>query len=164
MVRWRATGVRVLVLLAAAALAGCAALQPPEIRYLQQSRYGELEEHMRAEIKDPARAPFARLFYLCFAHSRVKRYGELFTCLDHLERRVAAGDHRVFVFDFAAAPPLMRAEALIELGQYRRALAEARRAADLVRPSNAYLQLRVYALTAAATVPKPSASPPSSRR
>jgi CHAT domain-containing protein len=139
-----AFGVGACVLL----LMGMAALQPREVQLLQQSRFGELESMMRAEIKDPAAAPFHRLFYLCFAHARVKRYNELFPCLEQLQSRVDRGDRMLFVFDMSAVPALLRAEAYLELGDYPRSLEEAKKAQALVQGRNAYLQMRLYALTA----------------
>jgi CHAT domain-containing protein len=131
-------------------LAGMAVLQPEEVRLMQQSRYGELERLMLKEIPDPSRARFERLIYLCFAHSRVKRYQALFPCVDHLQKRVEAGDFRLFVFDMSAVPALLRAEAWLELGDYRRSLAEAEVAYARTRDRSAYLQMRIYAVTAMA--------------
>ncbi len=66
---------------------------------------------------------------LCFAYSKTKRYDRLFTCLDQVERLVAKGDRRTRLFGLDDATPsirLMRAEALLELGQYADAVKAAR--------------------------------------
>ena len=133
-----------------ALLLGMAVLQPPEIRLMQQSRFGQLERMMQQEITDPAKARFDRLIYLCFAHSRVKRYQALFPCVEHLQKRVDAGDFRLFVFDMSSTPALLRAEAYLELGDYPRAIADARTAYARTQDRSAYLQMRIYAVTALA--------------
>lgn len=133
-------------------IAGCVALQPREVAYLQQSRYGEMEQYMDAQIKDPAAAPFSQLFYLCYAYSKLRRYNKLFPCLDELEKKIEVGDYKLYYFDFRAAPALLRALAWTELGDYDRALAEAQKGYDLTKTKRTYLQMRIYALTAVGLV------------
>ena len=124
---------------------GPAIIGPKENNLLLQGRYGELEQLMRGRIQDPATAPFSQLFYLCYAYSRVKRYNELFPCLEHLQRRIDRGDYKYFQFDFSAVAAVLRAEAYMELGNYSGALAEARTAYAVAKPNDA--QLRIYAIT-----------------
>ncbi|MBI4384657.1 MAG: CHAT domain-containing protein [Nitrospinae bacterium] len=128
--------------------AGCVSLQPMESQLLQQSRYGELRQLMEERVKDPAASPTSELFYLCYAYSKVKRYNQLFPCLEHLQRNVDRGDDKLFMFDFSSAPALMRAEALMELGDFPKAMREAEKADALTR-TGTYLQMRIYALAAA---------------
>lgn len=130
--------------------AGCVAMQPRETMLVQQSRFGELERLMEGRIEDQAAAPTAQLFYLCFAHSKVKHYSKLFPCLEHLQRNIDQGDFRLYWFDFSAAPALMRAEAFMEFGDYAKAISEARTAYRLTKTKKAYLQIKIYALTAVA--------------
>ncbi len=132
-------------LAAALLLSGCAAIGPEANNLLVQGRYGELEQLMRSRIQEPASAPFSQLFYLCYAYSRVKRYNELFPCLEHLQRRIDRGDQKYFQFDFSAVAHILRAEAHIELGDYNRAFTEARTAYTIAKPGDA--QLRIYAIT-----------------
>lgn len=71
------------------------------------------------------------LHVLCYAYSKTKRYKELLICLDDLEVKVGSGDRRTRLFGLADATPavlIMRAEALIELGQYNEAINEANKA------------------------------------
>ena len=52
-------------------------------------------------------------------------------CLDQLEQNVLKGDRRTRLFGLSDATPtihIMRAEAMIELGQYAKAVAEAEKA------------------------------------
>ncbi len=61
---------------------------------------------------------------LCYAYSKTKRYNKLMPCLDQVERLVAKGDTRTRLFGLDDATPsvgLMRADALLELGQYKEA-------------------------------------------
>ncbi|MBI5165829.1 MAG: CHAT domain-containing protein [Magnetospirillum sp.] len=131
-------------------LGGCAAMQPPETLYTQQRRFDELRRHMEATTPDPAKAEFSRLFYLCYAYSRVKRYDRLFPCVDLLQARVDAGDNKLYWFDFRSAPSLLRAEARLDFGDLPAAIAEAETAERLTRGRDAYKQMRIYALTATA--------------
>ena len=62
---------------------------------------------------------------LCFAYSRIKRYSRIMDCLDNFEKALAGRDKRSRLFGLDDATPTayqMRAEALIELGQYEPAL------------------------------------------
>ncbi|WP_342113459.1 CHAT domain-containing protein [Pseudoduganella sp. OTU4001] len=67
---------------------------------------------------------------LCYAYSKTKRYTQLMACLDQLAARLKEGGERstrLFGLDDATpALGLMRAEALVELGQYAAAAAQAR--------------------------------------
>ena len=71
------------------------------------------------------------LHALCFAYTKTKRYNLLLPCLDRLEANVKKGDRRTRLFGLEDATPAvyaMRAEALIELGQYAQGTREAQRA------------------------------------
>ena len=64
---------------------------------------------------------------LCFAYSRIKRYSRIMDCLDNLEKALAGRDKRSRLFGLDDATPTayqMRAEALIELGQYEQAMVQ----------------------------------------
>jgi tetratricopeptide (TPR) repeat protein len=67
---------------------------------------------------------------LCFAYSRIKRYSRIMDCLDNFEKALSASDKRSRLFGLDDATPTayqMRAEALIELGQYEPAMAQTER-------------------------------------
>lgn len=140
---------KVLTLALLVAVGGCAvALQPEEYRLLQASRYSELEKLMESQIPTPSSARTAKLFHLCYAYSKLKKYNKLFPCLDQLERNIQKGDSHVFFFDFSSAPHLLRAEAAIELGNYSQAVQEATKGYDLVVKRDASRQFKIYSLTA----------------
>lgn len=98
-------------------------------------RFAELEKAAENKLAAAKQPNTAVLGPLCLAYSRVKRYGKLFDCLGRLEQRIASGD---FVLetdkawisnsDATPMPGMLRAEALIELGDYASAATEARTA------------------------------------
>lgn len=73
---------------------------------------------------------------LCYAYSRTKRYDRLMRCLDTLENTFRSGSKRTRLFGLEDGTPtvyIMRAEALLELGQYVQAATEAERALKWLR-------------------------------
>jgi CHAT domain-containing protein len=67
---------------------------------------------------------------LCYAYSRIKRYSKILECLDEFEKALGGRDKRSRLFGLDDATPTayqMRAEALIELGQYPEAFAQTER-------------------------------------
>ncbi len=67
---------------------------------------------------------------LCYAYSKTKRYNKLLPCLDKLAENVKKGDLRTRLFGLDDATPtiyIMRADAMIELGQYEAAVVEAQK-------------------------------------
>lgn len=81
--------------------------------------------------KEPMKA--ADWHALCYAYSRVKRYAKIMWCLDELDKAMAGRDKRTRLFgldDGTATGYLMRAEALVELGEYQHALEQADKAID----------------------------------
>lgn len=101
---------------------------------------GQYEELWRRLEDDQAKAPLRTrdLHALCFAYFKTKRYNKLLPCLERLDANVAAGDRRTRLFGLDDATPavhLMRAEALLELGQYEGAGAQALRAMDWYKRS-----------------------------
>jgi CHAT domain-containing protein len=130
----------VIMLLAVLGLpAGCATTPPPAgtsagLTDLEMvGRFGELEKAAEQKLSAQASPGTSVLGPLCLAYSRVKRYGKLFDCLDRLEKRVQAGDTilttdkaLVSNSDATAMPNMLRAEALIELGNYQGAVEEAK--------------------------------------
>lgn len=96
---------------------------------------GQYEELWRRLEEDQARGPMRTrdLHALCFAYFKTKRYNKLLPCLERLDANIAAGDRRTRLFGLDDATPtvfLMRAEALLEMGQYEPAASQAQRALD----------------------------------
>jgi CHAT domain-containing protein len=77
---------------------------------------------------------------LCFAYSKLKRYDKLLSCLDQLQALVDKGDRRTRLFGLDDATPavlLMRAEAMIDLGDAEAARANAVKALEWLRADGA---------------------------
>jgi len=129
-------------------VSGCAGLMvPKEDQLLPAGRYAELETYMEAKIGgDLSTAKSGKLMYLCYAYGRLKKYNKLFPCLDQFDRNVAEGDYKVTLYDFSAYPPIMRAEAYLDMGDYKRAVREAQRAYDIVEKKDLSRSMRIFAL------------------
>lgn len=103
-----------------------------QIELIGQGRYEALasgleQDAQRKALKTPD------LHALCYAYSKLKRYDKILPCLDQLDRQIAAGDDSARLFGLEDATPsssLMRAEALIDLGQYGDAALQAQRTLD----------------------------------
>ena len=113
------------LLLAAAPAAGA-----DQVGLAANGRFGELEKQLEAQAALRA-LDLPDQHALCYAYSKTKRYAPLLACLDRLEALLRqsgpdARHTRLFALD-DATPSLhvMRAEALVELGQYEAAKAQA---------------------------------------
>lgn len=103
-----------------------------QIELIGQGRYEALasgleQDAQRKALKTPD------LHALCYAYSKLKRYDKILSCLDQLDRQIAAGDDSARLFGLEDATPsssLMRAEALIDLGQYGDAALQAQKTLD----------------------------------
>jgi tetratricopeptide (TPR) repeat protein len=96
---------------------------------------GQYETLWRRLEEDAAKGPLRTrdLHALCFAYSKTKRYDKLLPCVERLQANIAAGDMRTRLFGLDDATPvvhLMRAEALLEMGQPQGASEQARRALE----------------------------------
>lgn len=108
-------------------------------------RYGELAKLAEKKLAAQGKPTTSVVAPLCTAYSRLKDYGKLFPCLERLEALVRAGD-TVIVTDRwdisnSDATPLasmLRAEALVELGDYRKAIEEANAALGKVQDRLSY--------------------------
>ena len=124
--------------------------------YAAQGRYDLIEQQVEAlQAKGPLRTRDQHA--LCFAYAKLKRHDRLMPCLDQLEAGVRRGDRRTRLFGLDDATPtvhLMRAEALIDLGDLNAARAQANEALIWLRKEqsddhdmvvNAYALLTVAA-------------------
>jgi len=128
---------------------GCAYVILPEgTDLLLSARYGDVQKLMEAEVKQTGVADTHQLYALCTAYSALKRYDRLFGCCDRLESNIRNGDKSVSDSylagkimkalykkdedpgDVSSLPFVLRAQAFIELGQYGRAIEEAKKAYD----------------------------------
>ncbi|MFB3926241.1 MAG: CHAT domain-containing protein [Syntrophales bacterium] len=118
---------------------GCAHMKTEQL--FNQGRYGEAYRVLKERIPDPVRVPTNQLVWLCHAEYKLKKYADLFNCLDQLESKIQRGDRylegdinsflgtmRSFPYDLTVIPYLLRAEALIETGRYEEATIQARKA------------------------------------
>lgn len=103
-----------------------------QVELAGQGRFEALASGLEQDAKrKPLKTP--DLHALCYAYSKLKRYDALQSCLDQLDRQIAAGDQSTRLFGLDDATPasaLMRAESLIDLGQYRAASTQAQKALD----------------------------------
>lgn len=91
-------------------------------------RFGQLEKQLEAQaalrlLDTPDQHA------LCYAYSKTKRYAPLLACLDRLEALLHKGERHTRLFALDDATPslhIMRADALVELGQYEAARVQAR--------------------------------------
>ena len=122
-------------------------------RLLLTGRYGELQKHVEGEIRRTGDAKTAKLFPLCLSYSASKRYDKLFECCERLEANIRQGDRSNIDYeemarnnplvggfvgsqaarkdprnDIGAFPFLLRAQAYMDLGQYDKAVEQARKA------------------------------------
>jgi CHAT domain-containing protein len=94
-----------------------------------QGRYDELAQGLAAREQLSTGEQHA----LCHALSRIKHYRQLMACLDKLQLTLKGRDRASLLFgldDATATVNLMRAEALLDLGQWADAEAQAQRALD----------------------------------
>lgn len=106
-----------------------------QVELAATGRFDLLEQLMEGEQSKHALST-ADLHGLCYAYSKTKRYDKLMPCLDKLEQNIKHGDTRSRLFGLDDATPtvyIMRADALIELGQYEAAAREAKKGLDWLR-------------------------------
>lgn len=111
-------------------LSGCAYNMAPEKDRLEAAgRYSELATHIESRTSGVTLRT-RDLVPLCVAYSKVKRYTQLFECLDMLDARIRSGDVLdvsgpsgfEVKSDVTRLPDLLRAEAYLELGEYPRVI------------------------------------------
>jgi len=126
-------------------------LVPKEDRLLPAGRFSELAGLMEERIENLHTAGTSQLMYLCYAYSRLKRYNKLFPCLDQIERNIEKDDRTVFlIWDGSAMPHFLRAEALLDFGNYGEAVQQAQKAYDIVLKRDLHRYMRIHALSALA--------------
>lgn len=131
-----------MILIAALATltSGCASvLLSEKSRLLAGGDYAKVESKLQSEIRDMSTAKSNELVWLCESYSKSKKYDRLFACVEYLERNIGKGDrdsgasgfHFSFPADITVIPPLLKAEACIELGDYEKAVEFSQKAHDL---------------------------------
>jgi CHAT domain-containing protein len=130
-----------LGLIAFLLLSACAHFETD--RQLTKGDYGQAERSLA--VRPPAgEIKSDHLVRQCQTLAKLKKYGELEACLDQLEQNILRGDRRIsslglfnpdvvlFPGDIIAIPPLMRATAALETGDFSRALREAQKSLDAI--------------------------------
>ena len=143
------------IFFAAFVLSGCATdLMGKKGGAMMAARYGDLEKHALEEVQDITKSKTVKLFPLCAAYAKLKKYNKLFPCLEQMEINVKNGDTNMvdieqmekdspFMMGLAkmgstmagasleqdVTPYLyiMRAEAYMDIGEYGKAIEEAKR-------------------------------------
>lgn len=136
--------------LAAIALlgSGClSAMLPKENSLAIEGRYPELEEYMAPRVRATAKPSFDQLWYLCQSYSSLKKYNKLFPCLTQMEERIREGDSIASLTDLSSYPAMARATALMELGQYKKAVEQAEIGYQFVEKRNLSRYSEVQALS-----------------
>ena len=95
-----------------------------------------MEKYAKQLTPDLSKAEARDIFPLCFSYSKTKKYSELLQCLDSLDEAIKReGDIdksgvivRDFYYPLTPKSHLLRAEALLDLGEYPRALEYAKMA------------------------------------
>jgi CHAT domain-containing protein len=127
---------------------------PKRERLYASARYEESRQTTEAQIRATGHASSAKLTVLCVSYAGLKRYDQLFACCDRLEQNIKQGDkfstdldelarespilggmaraqyadNQEMLGDITYLPHVLRAEAYIDLAQYPRAVAEAKKA------------------------------------
>lgn len=160
------SGVLILII-----LSGCATERE---RLIYSANYAEVQKRVEAEIKQTGVADSAKLRPLCDAYAALKRYDRLFECCDRLEANIRRGDRYGVSLDDAAGsmpflgdapremyarmphvywdisswPSLLRSQAYLELGQYEKAIEEAKKVYVMVPMTDMerIIQMRVCSI------------------
>ena len=141
------------VLLAALFLSGCMSMGG-KMDALTAARYGDLEKAALADVPDMSKAKTVKLFPLCMAYTKEKKYDKAFPCLDQIEKNVMNGDTNMtdveqmekdnpFMMGLAKMGSAMagvdleqdvtpmlyiaRAEAYMDVGDYAKAIEDSRK-------------------------------------
>ncbi len=160
------SGVLILIL-----LSGCATERE---QLIYSANYAEVQKRVEAEIRQTGVADSAKLRPLCDAYAALKRYDRLFECCDRLEANIRRGDRLGVSLDDTAGsipflgdapremwikmghvywdvsswPSLLRSQAYLELGQYDKAIEEAKKAYVMVPMTDIerIIQMRVCSI------------------
>lgn len=136
------------VFLIAITLSGCANNISNYELMLNKGNYIEAEKTIERDVPDIKHSKSKELVFLCQSYFKVKKYDKLFACLDQLEKNINAGDKnlddlnlmvagsRQFPYDLTVIPHILRAEAYLELGNYKKALYSSNMAYSLYKNIN----------------------------
>jgi CHAT domain-containing protein len=95
----------------------------------QGKRMAELVERLEGRLRSGKAVPTKQLYFLCEAYLDLRVFNELLACADRMERQISAGDKLFFGnSDLTAYPSIHRAQAYLNLGDFKRSAASAQAA------------------------------------
>jgi CHAT domain-containing protein len=104
-----------------------------ETRMLMNNRYTNLIQMVEARNTTISATSLQDLYWLSIAYSKTKNYRKFFPAVEEMQRKIETrknirhGDY-IYFRDIKHLPDLLKAEVLIDLGQYRQSVKAARRA------------------------------------
>jgi CHAT domain-containing protein len=122
------------IILSAYIVSGCAnAFNSRGLQLIAETNFTQLVKEFDPPGDNYAGMPFSQLIYLCMAYAELKDYKKLFPCLDAAQAKVDEGssnsaemvesnNYTADFWDHSATPSRIKANALIELGQYEEAV------------------------------------------
>lgn len=119
---------------------------PNYVIWEDEGRYSEVEKVLEPEYLNDPELPTRKLYYLCTAYSAQKKYKKLFSCLDRLQKKLDEGDTSTGLFNASSIAFQKRAEAYLDLGQYKEAERFAKKAFKVAVEHNLYDYHKVQAL------------------
>lgn len=139
-------------------LSGCMTM-PKNWSLANQGKFYELQHSLEQQKKVKGPLNTADLYYYCTSLFKLKKFNNLFSCLDELEQGIEQGDRSINNKVSATSehiPYDLRAKALIELGNYKAAIPLSNKAYNIVEKSddnqthgNTIVTLETYGLASA---------------
>ena len=124
---------KLMVLVMFLLFSGCAAMTPDQTRL-----------HLEAEIGRSGDATEHQLSQLCEAYLHLRRYDRLFECCERLENNLRK-EYRGIGYS-ASVPYVLRAQAYIDLGQFEKAIGEAKKGFDIASGEKNQIHIKIAAL------------------
>ena len=129
--------INILILCVVLMMTGCAGLLPEASRLLLSAQYGELQRHLEEKTGSLERANNLDLWLLCEAYANLKNYNKLSAGLAEIQRRIDRRNTDVVISgrknnDLTWVYGALNARALIETGEYSRAILQGRKTLDFL--------------------------------
>jgi CHAT domain-containing protein len=88
-----------MILMGFILLHGCMGQGAERNRLFQEAKYSELTVLVEKEIGESTDVKTSKLFHLCYAYAKLKRYDRLFHCTDQIESNIRRGDNQTWDFE-----------------------------------------------------------------
>ncbi len=128
MTRKMRLGFYCLLVIICSAFLGCYAMGPKNADMYSRGQFTDLAKYQEERLKTTSNP--VEWYYLCESYSNLKQYNKLFQCLDNLENSIRSSS---IDYVYSMNPYMLRALAYTELGEYDKALTEARK--DFKQPA-----------------------------